>query len=274
MTNQGGGEDRPGGRSSFRRERADQQHRGQGPTDRGRSDATSRRRRKRPPRPDPRHEARVTMVTDQVAHRGVRDERVLHALRAVPRHRFLPKHLRPNAYDDRAIGLGPGQSLSQPFVVATCTSLVLGDPWDGETPTRILEVGSGTGYQMAVLAEVVPEVFGIEIDEELAEQSQATLGQLAYRNCEVQQGDGWHGMPGAAPFDAILVTACADHAPPALRHQLAIGGRLIMPIGPSDQVQHLRVLTRMSSSEWDQQDVLAVQFVPMKRATEPKSASN
>ncbi len=175
---------------------------------------------------DPFSGKRQRMVQKQIRARGVQNESVLAALRTVPRHEFLPERLRRRAYEDSALSLGPGQTVSQPYIVAMMTELA-----QLRTSDRVLEVGTGSGYQAAVLAELVENVFTIELDPELAKSAAARLDRLGYRRVRCREGNGWQGWPEEAPFDVILVTACAPEPPPPLTQQLAEGGRLVIPIG-------------------------------------------
>lgn len=202
-----------------------------------------------------RAEERARMVAEQIAGRGVRDERVLAALRRVPRHRFVPEAERGAAYEDHPLPIGSLQTISQPFIVAVMSELAELAP--GE---RVLEVGTGSGYQAAVLAELGAEVDSIEIVPELAASARKTLRALGYERVNVITGDGYRGLPERAPFDAILVTAAPDHVPQPLLDQLAVGGRLVIPVG--DEFQQLRVLERTAQSIEDR-PVFDVRFVPM-----------
>ncbi len=198
---------------------------------------------------------RDAMVRQQIEARGVRDARTLEAMRKVPRHEFVPAELRTQAYADHPIPIGHRQTISQPYIVAFMTealSLEAGD--------RVLEVGTGSGYQAAVLAEIVEEVFTIEIVEPLARESGERLERLGYTNVQVRSGDGYRGWPERAPFDAIIVTAAAPRIPEPLKQQLASGGRLIIPVG--DDLQELRLLTR-KGDRFGEKSVLPVRFVPM-----------
>ncbi len=182
-------------------------------------------------------ELREQMVQDQIEARGVKNSRVLAAMRAVMRHRFVPQELAHRAYADTPLPIGHRQTISQPFIVASMTELV--DPQPGDT---ILEVGTGSGYQAAVLAKLAARVHTIEIVPELAETSRKLLGELGYANVDVITGDGWKGLPDKAPFDGIVVTAAPAEIPPPLLEQLAVGAKLVIPVGDRDQM--LRVVER------------------------------
>lgn len=200
---------------------------------------------------------RDRMVEQQIEARGLDDPRVLAAMRRVPRHRFVPPDQRPHAYEDRALPIGHGQTISQPYVVAAMTSLARLGPED-----RVLEVGTGSGYQAAVLAELVREVYSIEIVEPLAREARETLAALGYDRVRVRAGDGYRGWPEAAPFDAILVTAAAPRVPPALLEQLAPGGRLVIPVDVAGGHQELQVHVRRADGI-EVERVFPVRFVPM-----------
>jgi protein-L-isoaspartate(D-aspartate) O-methyltransferase len=199
--------------------------------------------------------AREEMVASQIAARGVRDPRTLAALREVPRHLFVPGESRAQAYDDHPIPIGHGQTISQPYIVAFMTEAA--GLRGGET---VLEVGTGSGYQAAVLARIAARVYTIEIVAPLAEASAALLKSLGYTNVSVRAGDGYLGWPEAAPFDAILVTAAAPRIPEPLKQQLKDGGRLVLPVG--DEWQELVVVTRRGD-RFEERRVLPVRFVPM-----------
>ena len=198
--------------------------------------------------------ARERMVAEQIEARGVRDARVLAALRRVPRHEFVLEEDRDRAYRDGPLAIGQGQTISQPYIVAIMTALAAPGPDD-----RVLEIGTGSGYQAAVLAELAGEVYSIEIVEPLAERAAATLQRLGYP-VQLRQGDGYRGWPEAAPFDAIVVTAAPKRVPQALLEQLADGGRLVIPVG--EGVQELEV-HRRTADGIEVERVLAVRFVPM-----------
>ena len=195
------------------------------------------------------------MVERQLRDRGIADDAVLAAIRAVPRHRFVPAELAPNAYDDRPLPIGYSQTISQPYVVAFMTEAAALRP-----DSRVLEIGTGSGYQAAVLAEIANRVYTIEIVPELAERSGALLGELGYDNIETRAGDGYRGWPDAAPFDAIVVTAAPDHVPPALVEQLAVGARLVIPVG--NFFQDILIVTKTDTGTTTE-SVLPVRFVPM-----------
>ena len=188
------------------------------------------------------------------------DPRVAAALGKVPRHRFVPAHLADRAYENRPLPIGHEQTISQPFIVALMTELVDPKPAD-----RVLEVGTGSGYQAAVLAELVARVYTIEIVRPLGEQAAELLKTLGYRNVEVRIGDGYLGWPEAAPFDAIVVTAAPDHMPQPLIDQLAPGGRLIAPVGSRFGIQQLQLLRKDAQGRAVTRSVLEVRFVPLTR---------
>lgn len=199
---------------------------------------------------------RAAMVEQQIADRGITDPATLKAMRTVPRHEFLPLRLREEAYMDYPLPIGHGQTISQPFIVAFMTEAIRPQP--GE---KILEIGAGSGYQAAVLAQMGAEVYTIEIVEPLAEMARQTLEQLGYKNAHVKHGDGYRGWPEHAPFDAIIVTCAPDKIPPALVEQLKDGGRMIIPVG-GGMNQEL-VLLRKHGDKIEKQSVLPVRFVPM-----------
>jgi protein-L-isoaspartate(D-aspartate) O-methyltransferase len=186
--------------------------------------------------------------------------RVLEAMRKVPRHRFVPDSQKAYAYRDSPLPIGHGQTISQPFIVALMTDLV--DPAPGHV---VLEVGSGCGYQAAVLAELVKEVWGIEIIVPLALRAQRTLQVLGYTNATVRAGDGYAGWPEHAPFDGIVVTAAGTEVPEPLKQQLKVGGRMVLPVEYSTGMQELLVVQRESEKDFTTRSVLAVRFVPLTR---------
>jgi protein-L-isoaspartate(D-aspartate) O-methyltransferase len=188
----------------------------------------------------------------------VSDPAVLRAMQMVPREEFVPEHLCGAAYDDCALPIACGQTISQPAVVAYMTEQLRLAPGD-----RVLEVGTGSGYQAAVLAEIVRDVYSIERIPELARTAAARLARLGYAHVHVREGDGTQGWPEAAPYDAIIVTAAAADIPPALIAQLKLGGRLIMPVGGSWETQVLMLLVRKTPEEFSSHRLWAVRFVPL-----------
>jgi len=216
-----------------------------------------------PSEAESREQERTHMVRRQIEARGVRDARVLEAMRKVPRHRFMPESQRAHAYDDRPLPIAHGQTISQPYIVALMSELA--DVKPGDT---VLEVGTGSGYQAAVLAEMGVKVFSIEIIEPLAKQATATLSELGYGNkVEVRHGDGYAGWPERAPFDAVIVTAAPPKIPKPLKQQLKVGGRLVIPVG-----KHYQSLIRVTRTKdgFREESVIPVRFVPMTgKAQEP-----
>lgn len=212
---------------------------------------------------------REQMVETQIAARGVRDPWVLHAMRTVPREGFVPMSMRESAYDDEPLPIGEGQTISQPYVVAVMTEAVQPKPGN-----RVLEIGTGSGYAAAVLATIVAEVYTVERLVRLADSARRHLADLGYRNVHVLHGDGSLGWPEHAPFDAVIVTAGGPRVPEALLDQLAVGGRLIMPVGPIQRFQRLVRVVRAPDGKYDYQDLEEVAFVPLIgqqgwRETEP-----
>jgi len=205
---------------------------------------------------------RARMVEEQIEARGVSDPRVLEAMRRVPRHRFVPGRLRAQAYEDRPLPIGSGQTISQPYVVAVMTELL--DLQPGE---RVLEIGTGSGYQAAVLAELAGEVFSIEIVPELADRARETLAACGYGDVVVVTGDGYRGLAERAPFDAILLTAAPEEVPEPLLEQLAPGGLLVAPVG--DTIQRLQVLERTEAGI-ETRTLFEVRFVPMTGEAQDK----
>lgn len=200
---------------------------------------------------------RQRMVQTQIAARGVTDARVLAAMGRVPRERFVPATLQANAYDDAPLPIGDGQTISQPFIVAYMVAAL-----GLEGGERALEIGTGSGYAAAVLAEIAAEVYTVERLPTLAKSAAATLAQAGYGRINVRCGDGTLGWPEAAPFDAILVSAGGPDVPTTLRDQLAPGGRLVMPVGQSRGMQRLLRVIRTSDG-FDTQTLDAVRFVPL-----------
>ena len=196
------------------------------------------------------------MVETQISARGITDPTTLAAMRDVPRHEFVPASLRDDAYGDYPLPIGHGQTISQPFIVAFMTQAVSPKPGD-----KILEVGSGCGYQAAVLAQTGAEVYTIEIVEPLAELARRNLDRLGYKNAHVRHGDGYRGWPDQAPYDAIVVTCAPDKIPPDLIAQLKDGGRMIIPVGSGMEQELVLLLKR--GDQIEKQTILPVRFVPM-----------
>lgn len=201
--------------------------------------------------------ARARMVRKQIAARGITNPRVLEAMGRVPRHEFVPAELRSRAYEDGPLPIGHGQTISQPYIVAFMTEALDPKPTD-----RVLEIGTGSGYQAAVLAGLVAEVRSIELVEPLARRAETDLKRLGLASVKVRCGDGYLGWPEAAPFDAIIVTCAPEEVPPALVAQLKTGGRMIVPVGSQWGAQDL-VLLRKTPAGLEKKAVLPVRFVPM-----------
>ena len=208
--------------------------------------------------PAPRADERGRMVERHIAGAGVEDSAVLDAMRSVPRHEFVPTPHEDQAYANRPLPIGHGQTISQPYIVAYMTEVL-----DPDSEDIVLEVGTGSGYQAAVLAEIVDEVYTIEIIEPLAQTGRERLERLGYDNAHVRQGDGYFGWPEHAPFDAIIVTAAAGHIPQPLVEQLRPGGRMVIPVGPVFAVQTLILVNKSSDGEITTEQLLPVRFVPM-----------
>jgi protein-L-isoaspartate(D-aspartate) O-methyltransferase len=204
---------------------------------------------------------RERMVREQIEARGITDTKVLNALRKVERHRFVPDNLASEAYTDSPLPIGEGQTISQPYIVAFMTQILGLD-----VTKKVLEVGTGSGYQAAILAEICREVYTVEIIDSLAEQAKQRLSELGYLNIRVKTGDGYQGWKEFAPFDAILVTCAPTHIPDPLKEQLAEGGRMVIPVGER-RVQEL-VLLRKEKGRLIQESVLPVRFVPMLKDKE------
>ena len=200
-------------------------------------------------------EKRNRMVEDQIVRRGVKSPRVLDAMRSVERHRFVPEEALAHAYDDAPLRIGHGQTISQPYIVALMTELL-----ELRADDRVLEIGTGSGYQAAVLSLLVAEVYSIEIVEPLGEIARARLDELGYDNVRVRIGDGYQGWPEHAPFDRIIVTAAPPEIPQKLVDQLADGGRMVLPVG--DTHQTLKLLQRRGGAI-EERTITAVRFVPM-----------
>ncbi len=199
---------------------------------------------------------REEMVRVQIERRGVRNRAVLDAMRTVPRHLFVPESLRRSAYEDHPLPIGHGQTISQPYIVAAMTEML--DPRPGD---RVLEIGTGSGYQAAVLARLVQHVYSIEIVEPLGRQAQARLAELGFRNVTVRIGDGYEGWPEQAPFDKIMLTAAPPEVPQKLIDQLKPGGRLVAPVGTG--WQELVVIDKDANGQVRRRTEFPVMFVPM-----------
>jgi protein-L-isoaspartate(D-aspartate) O-methyltransferase len=204
---------------------------------------------------DPLTVARLRMVDTQIAARGISSRTVLDAMRKVPRHLFVPAALQSRAYDDTPLVIGHGQTISQPFIVAYMT-----DALQATADDKVLEIGTGSGYQAAVLAELVREVYTIEIVPELADTARRTLSEAGYRNVHVRTGNGYLGWPEQAPFPRIIVTAAPEQIPQALLDQLAVGGTMVVPVGTMSQ--EMTIVTKNASGV-AQKRTIPVRFVPM-----------
>lgn len=200
---------------------------------------------------------RQNMVSSQIKDRGIKDPNVLNAMKKVPRHIFVPEKLKYRAYQDYPLPIGEGQTISQPYIVALMTkSLQL------SREQKVLEVGTGSGYQAAVLAEIVSKVYSIEIKEKLFQKAMEVLRMLGYNRIKIRHGDGYFGWEEAAPFDAIIITAAVDHIPPPLLSQLKDGGRLIIPLGNPFSYQNLSLVTK-KGEDFRVEQITDVLFVPM-----------
>ena len=203
--------------------------------------------------------SREAMVKTQMEARGIKDPATLAAMRKVPRHNFVAQNQAADAYADHPLPIGYGQTISQPYIVAYMTETL--NPKPGHT---VLEVGTGSGYQAAVLAEIVKKVYTIEIIEQLGTQADARLKSLSYKNIEVKIADGYDGWKEHAPYDAIIVTAAAEYIPPPLKDQLKDGGRMIIPVGSPYMTQQLMLIEK-SGNKYKTRSVMPVRFVPFKR---------
>ena len=204
--------------------------------------------------------ARETMVREQIVARGVRDQRVVEAMRQVPRHLFVPPSDRDRAYVDAPVPIGEGQTISQPYIVALMTELVRPQPGD-----RALEIGTGSGYQAAVLSRLVAHVYTIELEETLGRRAATVLREQKYDNVTTRIGDGYVGWPEHAPFDIVIVTAAPEQVPQPLIDQLKPGGRLVVPVGPRFTVQTLQLIEKDASGAVRTRNVSPVMFVPLRR---------
>jgi len=217
-----------------------------------------------------RTDERAAMIEDIEAHAryapgavedGTLDPAVLQAMRSVPRHEFVPEEVRPHAYEDQPVPIGYGQTISQPFIVALMTDLL-----DLKPGAKVLEIGTGSGYQAAILSPLAEQVYSIEIVPELGARAAETLQRLGFSNVQTKVADGYYGWPEAAPFDGIVVTAAASHIPPPLIEQLKPGGRMVIPIGGSFASQYLMLVEKLPDGGVTTRQLLPVQFVPFTRA--------
>ncbi|RLC78026.1 MAG: protein-L-isoaspartate O-methyltransferase [Chloroflexi bacterium] len=207
--------------------------------------------------PDPYVEKRKQMVESQIRARGVKDERVLAVMEKVPRHEFVPPEYLSQAYADHPLPIGYGQTISQPYIVAVMTELLRLKPGD-----KVLEIGTGSGYQAAILAEITDKVYTVEIIPELARSAEERLRRLGYTQVKVKNADGYYGWEEYAPYDAIIVTCAPDHVPRPLIRQLKDGGRLVIPVGPPGGYQSLWLIEK-HGEEIKSRNVMGVLFVPM-----------
>jgi len=203
------------------------------------------------------------MVVTQLQSRDITDPEVLRAMRTVPRHKFVPEQYLDQAYADHPLPIGEGQTISQPYIVALMTQAVKIKPGD-----RVLEIGTGSGYQAAVLAELTDEVYTIEIIEALGLQAAKRLRELGYSQVHTKVGDGYYGWEEHAPYDAIIVTCAPDHIPPPLVAQLKVGGRMVIPVGPPGAYQSLWLLEKQPDGRVKRQNLGGVIFVPMTGAAQ------
>lgn len=201
------------------------------------------------------------MVRDQIASRGIKNAQVLKALRSVPRHLFMPVDVRPHAYEDRPVPIGYGQTISQPYIVA-----FMSEALEVQPKHRVLEIGTGSGYQAAILSGLAAEVYTIEIVPALAKSSAETLKQLGYNNVHVLAGDGYKGWPEKAPFDRIILTAAPPELPQALVDQLKPGGILLAPVGKTTLEQEIIRVSKAADGKITRRSLLPVRFVPMVKS--------
>lgn len=211
------------------------------------------------PQEDKYVKTREQMVKEQIENRGIKNKPTLEAMRKVPRHKFVPPNNIERAYNDSPLPIGYGQTISQPYIVAYMTAVI--DPKPGQ---KVLEIGTGSGYQAAVLAEIVDSVYTVEIITELYSSSNRRLNELGYKNVFCKNADGYYGWKEAAPFDAIVVTAAAEHIPPPLIEQLKDGGKMIIPVG-SPFLNQTLILVEKYGSEITTTSLLPVRFVPFTR---------
>lgn len=198
-------------------------------------------------------------LVDRLEQKGIKNQEVLRILRKLPRHLFMDEALASRSYEDTALPIGHGQTISQPFIVARMTELLL----EKNIPQHTLEVGTGSGYQAALLGALVKELHTVEILDPLFSNTRELLYQLGFRNIRCHLGDGSWGWKSNAPYDGIMVTAAPDHVPQALLEQLAVGGRMVIPVGKQDSVQRLKVIDREAASEYRIETFETVQFVPL-----------
>ena len=203
---------------------------------------------------------RYKMVNQQIAKRGIYNQKVLQAMRDIPRHLFVPKRRQRSAYGDFPLPIGYGQTISQPYIVALMTELL-----KPEKDDVALEVGTGSGYQAAVLSKIVNTVYTVEIVTPLGKAAEKRLSEMGYKNITVKVGDGYFGWEQYAPFDCIIVTAASDHIPPPLVKQLKNGGKMAIPVGKPFQVQKLMVIEKSEKGEIRIKNILPVRFVPFRR---------
>ena len=198
------------------------------------------------------------MIEDQIIKRGIEDQRVLDIMESVERHKFVPKKYAESAYKDGPLPIGHGQTISQPFIVAFMTENLKVD-----SSHKILEIGTGSGYQAAILSRLTNYVYTIEIVDELAKESSSRLKKLGFKNVSVRSGDGYKGWPEEAPFDRIMVTAAPEEIPDMLVEQLAEGGIMVIPVGKQFDIQYLWVITKEIDGSIKKEKILPVRFVPM-----------
>ena len=198
------------------------------------------------------------MIEDQIIERGIEDQRVLDIMESVERHKFVPKKYAESAYKDGPLPIGHGQTISQPFIVAFMTENLKVD-----SSHKILEIGTGSGYQAAILSRLTNYVYTIEIVDELAKESSSRLKKLGFKNVSVRSGDGYKGWPEEAPFDRIMVTAAPEEIPDMLVEQLAEGGIMVIPVGKQFDIQYLWVITKEIGGSIKKEKILPVRFVPM-----------
>ena len=209
---------------------------------------------------DSYEQERIKMVKYQVAARGIDHKPTLEAMRAVKRHVLVPEEQVENAYQDRPLPIGNGQTISQPFIVGYMTEVI-----KPEADFKVLEIGTGSGYQAAVLAEIVDQVYSIEIVEPLGKLAKTNLTNLGYKNINIKLADGYYGWEEHAPYDAIIVTAASEFIPPPLIEQLKEGGKMVIPVGAPFTSQHLLLVEKKKDGKWKTKNLLPVRFVPFTR---------